>query len=393
MSARVARPLTLIVAVPEEIHSQYTTQNVLDLLLAALNRDDVSCIQFVPKWFVRVTFKTFEARQAVLRSGIAIESSFLTVFEADPVNIEVSVEHLPFEVPDDDLRTALSPFGVIHNVRLQTYVNSDIFTGSRILTMSLACDIPVNLRVLRYPCRILYRGQPRPCPICRSDGHRASACLLRDKCRLCLQPGHLARDCKPVPSGSNDSFEPDDSTDDELSDDQSDEFASGDEEVLEAASAPTPPPDTPPESAPVPESAPALPSVPDPPSSVPDPPSTPVPPKRSKFTGESNFRWLARYPEDFRQSVLQAGHTTDSHVVQETYQSGSKLYTLHCVFDFGIDTFKILKDVRTFEDARLSLYSKRRFVPSRSVFPGVQATDGPVLPANIAPEKFPAKSD
>lgn len=106
-----------------------------------------------------------------------MESSCLTVFEADPVTVEVSLEPLPFEVPDEDLRGALSPYGAIHDVRLQKYADSDIHTATRILTMSLACHIPVNLRALRYPCRVFYRGQPRPCPICRSDGHRASSAI------------------------------------------------------------------------------------------------------------------------------------------------------------------------------------------------------------------------
>ena len=115
MPARVARPLALIVAVPEEIHSKYSRHAVLDKLLSFLKPDDVSCtVQFVPKWYVRVTFKTFDACQAVLQSSIAIESSHLTVFEADPVTVEVSSEHLPFEVPDVDVLEALSSFGAIH---------------------------------------------------------------------------------------------------------------------------------------------------------------------------------------------------------------------------------------------------------------------------------------
>ena len=106
-----------------------------------------------------------------------MESSCLTVFEADPVTVEVSLELLLFEVPDEDLRGALSPYGAIHDVRLQKYADSDIHAATRMLTMSLACHIPVNLRALRYPCRVFYRGQPRPCPICRSDGHRASSAI------------------------------------------------------------------------------------------------------------------------------------------------------------------------------------------------------------------------
>ena len=194
MTARFARPLRLIAALPQSLCSKHSHHDLADKLLTVLKPDLVSCLQ---ERYVRITLKTFVVHQAVLQSGIAIESSSLTIFEADPVCVEVSIEHLYFEVTDEVLRDALSPFGAILYVRLQKYAGSGVLTGTRILTMSLASDFPVNLRVLRYPCRVFYRGQPRPCPICRDDGHRASSCPLRDKCRRCLQPGNFAQDCDP----------------------------------------------------------------------------------------------------------------------------------------------------------------------------------------------------
>ena len=101
--ARVARQLTLIVAVPEEICATSSRHDVLAKLLSVLNADEITCIQFVPRRYVRVTFKTFAARQAALQSGVTIDSCSLTMFEADPVTVEVSLEHLPFEVTDDVL--------------------------------------------------------------------------------------------------------------------------------------------------------------------------------------------------------------------------------------------------------------------------------------------------
>lgn len=89
-----------------------------------------------------------------------------------------------------------------------------------------------------------YRGQPRPCPICRSDGHRASSAICV-KCRCCLQPGHFARDCKSATPESDPSFVPDDVSaaddDDHIQSEESmsEEFANGDEGGVEAASAPT----------------------------------------------------------------------------------------------------------------------------------------------------------
>jgi len=155
MSGRVARPLTLILMIPEEVSAGCTRHDVLMKFLSALKPDEVSCIQFVPKRCVRVTFKSFEARQEVLTSGASIGSFRLTVFEADPVSVEVSLEHLPFEVPEDVTREVFSPYGTIQDLHLQNYADTGIYTGTRILKMSLVSDIPVNVRVLRYPCRVL----------------------------------------------------------------------------------------------------------------------------------------------------------------------------------------------------------------------------------------------
>ena len=437
MAVRVSRPLTLIAALPDALCAQFSRHAVFDKLLTVLNADDVSCIQFVPRSYVRITLKSFDVRQAVLQSGITIESFRLAIFEADPVTVEVSLEHLPIEVSDEDLRVALGPFGTIHGVCLQKHAGSDVLTGTRVLTMSLTSDIPVNLRVLRYPCRVLYRGQPRPCSICRSADHRASSCSLRGKCRRCLQPGHFARDCESVLPGSDSSFVPDenasvddvasvaddvaddasavdddasavddDAVDDDISavddasvDDASDdvsavadgaqseseEFVSGDEEVVGAVSTPAPPVEEPVAAAPA--------------RAVPDPPSVPVdvlPDSiasrvKSKVTrvSTSQFRWIARFSKEFFETVVKSGHSTDSHVISETYHtSDHRLFSMYGVLDFDKNTFRVLKDVLTFEDLHLRSYNSG-FFPSRTKFPGPRAISGQSLSPDIAPSKFP----
>ena len=404
MSSRVARPLTLIAGIPEFLCTRYSRHDLLGKFLTVLKPDDVSCIQFVPKRYARITFKTFAVRQAVLQSGITIESSRLTVFEADPVTIEVSVEHLPFEVVDQDLCDALSPFGEVHSVRLQNYADSNVLTGTRVLSMSLTSDIPVNVRVLRYPCRVLYRGQPRPCSICRSDGHRASGCLLRGKCRRCLQPGHFARDCVAEASEPDPSFDPEDESVDDDDVDESDvseDIASGDEEVVEAVEAVASPASSdvpaPPSVSPSEDKEPAV--------VAPAPPAAPAPSSVSKNVSKdsvasrvkrrfqevssSNFRWIARFPQEFRHNVLSSGRSPDCHVIKETYRSSDdQIFYVHCILDFGVNTFRVLTDQRTFEDCRLRSY-EQECMYFDNVFPGVQASSGKPLSPNTEPLKFP----
>ena len=69
MSAPVARPLTLIAALLESLCTNYSSHELLGKLLTVLKPDNVSCIQFVPKRYFRITLKSFDGRQAVFQSG------------------------------------------------------------------------------------------------------------------------------------------------------------------------------------------------------------------------------------------------------------------------------------------------------------------------------------
>ena len=448
-SSKVARPLTLILAVPEELCAVYSRHEVFNRLLSVLGADNVSCVQFVPRRHVRVTFKTFAGRQAALQSGVVIDTYGLTLFEADPVSTEVCIEHLPFEVTDDVLRNALAPYGTINSVRLQKHAESEVLTGTRLVAMALTSDIPVNLRVLRYPCRVLYRGQPRPCPICRDDAHRAYSCPLRGICRRCYKPGHFARNCMSAraaqPSESSTESE------DDAESEQSGEWASGDEEVVAAAAvaAPDPPmepdpePDLPvpvraaesapesavesapegaaesapksaaesapesaaesalvsaPESAPVPGSK--KPGSKRPIENAPEPPPVPKPKRASRSTRgpveiQSDFKWMKHYPETVRHALLRTGHTLDTHIVDEmsvnprTHEESQ----IYAIFDFGRYTFRVLKDRATFEDMRFSDYRRRDDLVPVTVFPGKLGTEGPALSPDIAPSRFPVNNE
>ena len=194
----VDRPLTLIAFLPDDLHKKVKHEDIVVKLMAKLSTDDVQCIQFMPNGYVRVTFTSMEARSEALLSGIFYDSLRLRVFEAQPAVFNVYVHHLPFEVSDRALEEVLCDYGVIHNVAEQTYPDSPIFNGNRIVKMTITSPIPANLRVLRFPCRVFYKDQPMSCYIYKKS-HRAAECPLRDVCRHCRQPGHFAKDCTNVP--------------------------------------------------------------------------------------------------------------------------------------------------------------------------------------------------
>ena len=107
VEGRVERPNTLIATIPEEF-SSLSQAEIVDKLVSVLGVDQIACIQFVPRCYVRITFSTFDARNKVFMSGILVDEIPLYMVEADPVFKDVYLELLPAEVDDDVVRDALS---------------------------------------------------------------------------------------------------------------------------------------------------------------------------------------------------------------------------------------------------------------------------------------------
>ena len=365
MAERVERPNTLIITVPKELLALSFAEFV-DKLVESLGQDNIRCIQFVPRHFVRVTFTSFDARNTAFQSGVFIGSVRLFVVEADPKFKDVYLEHLPAEVPDDAVYEAFRPFGSIREIVHLKYAGSHIYTGTRLLKVALASDVPVNLRIVGFPCRVFYRGQPRPCAICRSTAHRTPDCPLRDVCRVCREPGHFARDCPGVVPVLNDDDAPpvadvvpnnddlgnDDTGDVPNNDDlENDDVANDD---VQSAQVPSP----------VPE---------------PEPMFTDVP------YWEERPTWVQRLPESVR-GLLDPSHSSDTHLSFERYVDRGDIYM---AFDFGRCTFKVIKDFRSFEDQRDDVYKYDvLFHPRASQF-AAPAVDLPPLSAVVVPARFP----
>jgi len=111
----------------------------------------------------------------------------------------VFVYHYPFEEDDNRLKLALGPCGKVLEIRHQHYAGfNSVCTGTRLLKMVREHPIRRNLHVGGYRVKAWYVRQPLECDIC-SRGHISKDCPVRDKCRKCLEPGHMARRCPNPP--------------------------------------------------------------------------------------------------------------------------------------------------------------------------------------------------
>ena len=93
--------------------------------------------------------------------------------------VVVTIKNVPFEFPEYMLRSILSEYGHVYNIRSQTYTHgplNGILNGNRTALMTLRKSIPSSIIFEGAMFLMSYRGQLRTCLKCGFSGHLAAQC-------------------------------------------------------------------------------------------------------------------------------------------------------------------------------------------------------------------------
>ena len=124
---------------------------------------------------MRVIRHSLRALEEVQHLGLAFRNRDVT-FHPCRTAKWVNVTRLSYRVPPEALQVALSPYGKILNVKMDSY--QGVYVGVQNVLMEIATPIPSNIRIADHWCNVFYPGQVPTCFPCRQLGHTRAKCPL-----------------------------------------------------------------------------------------------------------------------------------------------------------------------------------------------------------------------
>ena len=202
---------SVVLHFPQEIQKNLGISEAAPQLLRALDADMIDAVQFLKSSRVRVTCKTDDLLEG---STFLFGDVPIPVTAADHNIRFVFVRDLPFEVPDDGVKSVFERFGVVHSMSPCFFRDFlSVSNGTHRLVMSFREAIPWSVSVADFPVCVFHAGQPVICSVCHESGHLPQACPFSGLCLRCKQPGQVARNCTlawgssssnaPVPASSS----------------------------------------------------------------------------------------------------------------------------------------------------------------------------------------------
>ena len=152
-----------------------TVKEVIDDLAKQCEpyRSVFECVQLVRGRTLRIHFPSADVREDITTGGLTFRGHPLA-FSIPSVFKWVSVLDLPYGTPDGEISSVLSKHGQVATIRSEVY--NGLYTGTRVVKMTVKSAIPSRLTIAGHVCTVFYRGQVRSCFRCGASGHEAKKC-------------------------------------------------------------------------------------------------------------------------------------------------------------------------------------------------------------------------
>ena len=178
-------PLTLNIQCGKKLSGK-SKDEILKEVLIVFQRYHVKCVP-VAYEVIRITLASAEEyKVAKQQPGIRLFGMWCPILGGGPPITILHIFDYPHEEDDVDVKIVIGDFGSVKRVKKQTYLsNPDVFTGTRLVSVTLDAPPPPPLRFITingYLCRIWHKGQPLICNLCGVQGHKSASCLNKDKC-------------------------------------------------------------------------------------------------------------------------------------------------------------------------------------------------------------------
>ena len=154
----------------------------------------IKCIAHLDSGWYNVSFDNEKDCQQIAQQGIILQGMLMQCERANVQDSVVVYVKVPYEMEDNVVINALMNYGTVSNIRRQHhFFDEQIENGVRsLLIKNIKKPIPSYIRVGSYTLPVRHKGQEKTCRICHQPGHVARQCKHRGRCFICGEQGHRA---------------------------------------------------------------------------------------------------------------------------------------------------------------------------------------------------------